>query len=273
MTRKQRFPNERDAILVDLAMMQDGEVLNTTCPACKAQHEKKFYLTKTGEGSGIYVCHRASCGFSGGIGDNYVTSTITPKKEFTPKLYLEHMVALRDQDKQYLLDNYQINHTSGMAYAQKEDQLVFKLQTATRDVWGYQTKYQWKRPKGVPKAKLYREKNVPTVHFEHPLGRHTVVLVEDYLSARKLSNILPTVALLGTHLSEEAALEIRKYYTRIVLALDLDAVEKATKLREQWKGLFEAIDIVILQKDVKDTAIHTLEQVFTHYAKDTTDNT
>ena len=250
-----------DQLKLELMSMEDGETSALHCPFCNADHENKLYLTKTGDGAGLYQCKRASCGAAGSLGEH--TGTIRKiAPTFKPKLFTRSLSPLKAEHRNYLLDKYEITNTRGIRYDAKEDVLAFDLQTAQGTGWGVQTKYEWHRPEHRSKSCLYTERNVPKIHYEHPIGRGTCVLVEDWLSARKLSSIIPTVALLGTHLPEEAALDIRKYYDSLLLALDYDAVEKARKLREAWKGLFMSIDIVLLKRDVKDTAYHTLQQVF-----------
>ena len=52
--------------------------------------------------------------------------------------------------------------------------------------------------------------------------RHALVLVEDIPSAVRVSLKAPAAALLGTHLTERAALDIRQRYDKLVIALDPD---------------------------------------------------
>jgi len=250
----------RDTVALHAAGLVVGETQPFPCPFCQAQHENKLYVTKTGDDSALYQCKRASCGVSGALGEHSRDSPIlTPT--FTPKVFHKPTQELSVEQKNYLFDKYQIKNTRGIKYEPEQDVLVFALKTAAGKEWGIQTKHEWNRRKGVPKCMLYKQRNVPVLHFEPPIGRDTCVLVEDFLSARKLAPIIPTVSLLGTHLSEECALELKKYYSSLLIALDYDAIEKARKMREMWKGLFD-INVVLLKQDIKDTKYHTLRQVF-----------
>ena len=251
-----------DQLKLEIMSMEDGETKPLPCPFCNADHENKLYLTKTGDSSGLYQCKRASCGAAGALGEHTGNIRTTTPKAFKPKLFTRALTPLRTEHKDYLNKYYQITNTRGIRYDKEKDVLAFDLQTAKGTSWGIQTKIEWNRPTNKAKSCLYSERDVPKIHFEHPIGRGVCAITEDWLSARKLSPLIPTVALLGTHMSEEAALEIRKYYSSMILALDYDAIDKARKIREVWKGLFASIDIVLLKQDVKDTAFHTLEQVF-----------
>ncbi len=252
-----------DQLQLELMGMEDGETKPLPCPFCNATHEDKLYLTRSSEGSGLYQCKRASCGAAGALGEHTGDIRKIPPS-FTPKLFTRSLTPLRTEHKDYLNKYYQITNTRGIRYDKAHDLLAFDLQTAKGTSWGIQTKREWNRSEKYAKSCLYAERNVPKLHFEHPMGRGTCAVVEDWLSARKLAPIIPTVALLGTHLTEESALEIRKYYDNLLLALDYDAVDKARKLRETWKGVFHSIDVVLLKADVKDTAYHTLQQVFSN---------
>lgn len=138
---------------------------------------------------------------------------------------------------------------------------MFSLQTAGRQLWGVQIKREWGTPKGAAKCCTYVHREAPKLHYQPPLGRGTVVIVEDMLSAIKLSRVIPTVCILGTHLSEECAVDLHRYYDTLILALDYDAVEKARKLKATWECIFD-ISITILRQDVKDIPLSHLQEVF-----------
>lgn len=249
-----------DSLKMELTTMEDGETKACPCPFCNAQHEDKLYLTKTGSGSGVYICHRASCGAKGGIGDRDITITSKPKRT-NIKLYSEETTALTDSHKEYLNAKFELQDYTGITYEPRRNALVFQLQTAERTIWGTQIKRQWGVPKGSYKCCTYQCRDAPKIHYAPPIGRGRVVLVEDFLSAKKLSRIVPTCAILGTHMLEEVAVDLHKYYDHLVLALDYDAVDKMRKIKAQWSCVFD-IDIVIMKKDVKDTPYTELNAVF-----------
>ena len=81
----------------------------------------------------------------------------------------------------------------------------------------------------------------------------TLVLVEDQVSAIKLAPYVDAVALLGTHLSEAKADEIKAQgYKQIFLSLDRDAVQEAIKLQIKWRTKIPNLYVLGIGQDIKD---------------------
>lgn len=79
-----------------------------------------------------------------------------------------------------------------------------------------------------------------------------VIIVEDQLSAVRASDFLTSVALLGTNLSDERVMEIKKAgLGPVYLALDNDAVASAVKYVVKYRGVLP-MQLVRLDKDIKD---------------------
>jgi DNA primase len=93
----------------------------------------------------------------------------------------------------------------------------------------------------------------------NPSHDGTIVVVEDSISAVKLSQFINAVALLGTSMNEDQALFLASKYSHVIIALDPDAAMKAVWMLEKYKGVFEKISVVFLEKDPKDSAVIVLE--------------
>ena len=79
-----------------------------------------------------------------------------------------------------------------------------------------------------------------------------IVIVEDQLSALRASDYLTSVALLGTNLSEERVLEIKKAGRGpVYLALDNDATASAVKYVVKYRSVLP-MQLLRLAKDIKD---------------------
>lgn len=73
------------------------------------------------------------------------------------------------------------------------------------------------------------------------------------MSAMRLAPYVHAVALLGTHISEAKAEEIKEgKYKNIVLSLDPDAVGNAIKLQLYWRNKLPNMCVVGIPTDVKD---------------------
>lgn len=86
-----------------------------------------------------------------------------------------------------------------------------------------------------------------------------IIIVEDQLSAIRASAYLNSVALLGTNLNEERALEIRAANNSpVYLALDLDAIASAVKYVVKYRSVLP-MQLVRLSKDIKDHSVKELD--------------
>jgi DNA primase len=78
-------------------------------------------------------------------------------------------------------------------------------------------------------------------------------IVEDQLSGLRISDYANACSLLGTHLNEGVAHDIKKTgVTHLVWCLDRDAKSKAAEQMKQYSGLAPAMSLRIPTKDPKD---------------------
>ena len=79
------------------------------------------------------------------------------------------------------------------------------------------------------------------------------MLVEDQISAIKLSPYYDSAALLSTNLSMAKVKEIReRKYERVYLCLDNDATAEAVRLAVSLRYKLPGLQIIGLEKDIKD---------------------
>lgn len=85
-------------------------------------------------------------------------------------------------------------------------------------------------------------------------------MVEDQFSAMRLwQEGLSAVALLGTHINHERAVEISSVSSDVFLALDKDATAKSIGYAAQFRYAFNA-KVVALSKDIKDMGQEELKE-------------
>lgn len=81
----------------------------------------------------------------------------------------------------------------------------------------------------------------------------TLVIVEDQVSALKVAPHHHALALLGTHIGDDKAQEIKEgKYSKILLCLDNDATYEAIKLQLKLQHVLPNMYIVGLGQDIKD---------------------
>jgi hypothetical protein len=105
-----------------------------------------------------------------------------------------------------------------------------------------------------PKTEPYRVLDEPWLGWYRTIDSGPVVLVEDAISALKVSRHFQVACLHGSHITLEMLLEILEITgvkQEIILALDRDATGKALKFIVEWRFLAPNFRAVPLSKDLK----------------------
>lgn len=266
--------NVRKEIRLLALGLEDGVTEGFVCPFCNADHEKSFYITRDATLIKFYF-HRASCGAKGILNDNYyVVSREVNKKQFEPKSLYKETEGLSEDLIAYFSNKYDISREllskNGVYYVPANNAFGLPIfDTISSSPMGNYLKrlpsefrtqqFDHELPR---KAMLYWDK--PPTGCYIPNGcsfGDSLVLVEDPLSAMKVSQIMPCASLLGVHLSQELAVKLRQYGVRqLIWMLDPDAQNKAIGQAETYAFLF-GNKVIGLDKDPKDTPIEVLREV------------
>lgn len=259
--------NEHEEIKLSAMDQEVGEWSLHFCPYCRADHENKLSVLKLPDNNLYYNCLRASCGAKGFVGKRtpYLEDVrMSSKKKFVPKRWKYPLFPLKEGVLEILWDKYEITEHLAKSQGWKQTsqgELYSPIYSMSGEHVGDNIKKLNWEGDGT-KTMAFWFKDVPRMHVPPILHNNkTCVIVEDLVSAAKMSTILPTIALMGTHLSTEAALAIKSRFSTMVFALDPDATQKAVKLAAEWSCLFYA-QVALLDRDPKDTPYKELEERF-----------
>jgi len=225
-----------------------GESHRGDCPICN--HSNTFSVTNSGTHL-LYNCYHADC-ITYGSNSNRITKDIfnnvinNSKKINVDTEYIipDYFVSIskNDRAKLYLQNNNcwtaYLKNMDNILYDVKNDRVVFLVRHNNKlvDAVGRRLgKYgsKWHR---------YNKSKYPFV-----IGDNTVSIVcEDCASACAVSNNYTGIALMGTHLTNEA-LRIISQSVKVIVALDKDATRKA-------------IDVVMRIKSKVPTRLVTLDR-------------
>lgn len=244
--------------------VEAGCTVRFNCPKCAAS-EKSLSLTVSEDGSSVWLCHRAKCGFKG-ASRSYSTLTPPRKKKFEPSFF-----SGATMQASFLTVGYGAREALARAFGSEHieeacerfsirvsvdypTELVFKCYGANGEVLGVQTK-QWCAD-GSKKVRTYKSHPGPLYAFYGIGHEGPLWLVEDCLSAARIAYFRrPAIALLGTHVSDDLASELRLWWQDkpVILALDADASLKAIGLRQRLDQRYGLnISVELLERDVKD---------------------
>lgn len=242
------------------------------CPFCGGgeTHERAFAVTRTSEAEVVYKCHRASCGRAGRLAvwgfrlrqidfGEVPNSTPEESKSFTPRLYTGDTRELGEEWASELLDLYGIRSDEATRLGWRTEigsgNLVCGVYSQLGVVRGVEvrrSKIQIPHVAG-PKTISYRFLDEPWLGWYRAISTGPTILVEDTISALKVSRHFQTVCLHGSHISLEQLLEILGVVgnSEIILALDKDATSKALKFVVEWRFLAPNFRCVPLKQDLK----------------------
>lgn len=167
--------------------------------------------------------------------------------DFTPEIPKEPYAWL----KQYSLTNEEIKQNS-LGWSESEGMLIFPYYEDERkeNLLLWQGRYFPSRnPKvytsGFPDDCILLHHNVSRTYPSR------VVVVEDSVSAIKVSRVCDCTTLLGSNISKSKAIRLSKLYDHLTIWLDSDKLSSMVKFVEMYSILFKTIDYVYTEKDPK----------------------
>ena len=240
------------------------------CPFCRGGHtsERSFIIIRN-NGCLWFKCYRAKCSKTGVIRSRS-NGMVNKNKEFTPKLYEYNTTDLSTEHINKFLTKYQLSKyqllCNRVRYSPERDSFVFPIMT----IEGFECGVIDRSFSRIPKVITYWHNDVPHLHFPQQgmfKIEKGVIIVEDVISAIKLQSCTNkgVVCILGTHLGEREALYLSDFTDKLIFCLDADAVHKAYNLKNEYSLLFNDIQVMYLENDVKDTP--TSELINTFYVK------
>jgi hypothetical protein len=255
--------------------MHLNESRSMICPFCeeewKVQNcpvewkpETSFKLTRVPAGL-LYICFRASCGKSGLVTtDPLLPSGQRYNPKFQPRFFTGDLIALSSALYEHYIEPYGITQEDvidqGIKYAPDEGRIYYPLY----DMYGYMFGETLKTvyPNTQPKS-LHNFWSHTTPHLHFPLGQavnQTLVLVEDVISAIKISNLTYCAALLGSHITEALVLYLKEHGVKeIIIMLDSDATGVAAGYVKKYQGVINTrLAVCPKGKDPKDLTLDEL---------------
>jgi len=256
--------SERAELELEGASLDPGESVRLRCPFCRAK-EKSLSLTSTDDGALLFHCYRAGCGASGvlGGGPRLVRTRVERRSRAKPDI-TGRLVALSDLGDQWGMTPG-ILRTLGVKWDPETGRIALPAYGPTGLVRGYVLRAVDGR---TPKVLSWPMTDEPLLSWNRWYGYPSstgrddrVVAVEDIPSALRLERVgVRAVALQGTHLTDDAAAELIKEATDLVIALDADATTKALSTARKLRLHFRTCTVLALEKDIKDQTAEELEQ-------------
>lgn len=255
------------------------------CPFCPIgdKESHSFAVTRTEHGL-LYQCYRAKCDGKGFISSNTSELYEYKKKEFEPKYFTRPLTRIHARMRRWLMQEYNLTSQDIANNHFRWDKTVGYLHMPITDWLGREigacikklpstfisddTNMDYYRTQ--QKAIHYWFNDCPKLYFPVFSNYYrsdgqfdNLVLVEDIISAVRVSQFTPCIALLGHHLNEAMVTELRKHTRKIILALDADTWEmgeaKPLKYKKEFEFYFDEFKVVKITKDPKSLSNEELQ--------------
>ena len=242
------------------------------CPVCNG---KNTFTVTNDSGNILYNCYKNSCKIAGAIHRNMDSFTIQKilenRRMNTPESYTEpsHEEFVKPPYLTYLTqDDSSVNafvskwnlDPDDLMYDIRQSRVVFPVHTETEllvDAVGRSLIGQ------TPKWLRYSDSPVPYVKGYGSVG----VIVEDVISAYAVGRDFTQasgIALLGTQLTEFHKQYLPKFYDKLIVALDPDALDKTISIAKELRAYIPTVMVMKLTDDLKyckDEDMENLEEM------------
>jgi len=236
----------REVVRLEGAALAVGESTYTDCPYC-GDTRRKFSISRVETGL-LYNCFRDSCIASGMVHEMPPVKGLVPVTKRThPRIYSGSLRDLTVAENRLLDIQMELSQeVLAMNKVSMTDsdptRLFMPIFDVSGKIVGAQAKL-WKLPpyKNVPKVETYWTQTSPA-DYAYPLNEidgkvslcndfigEGIVVVEDMLSAMKVCQLMPCIALLGTTMHEGAAKAAAMLGTKLIIYLDDDVWEPKNK--------------------------------------------
>jgi hypothetical protein len=157
--------------------------------------------------------------------------------------------------KKYSLTNEEIVNNN-LLWSSSAQMLIFpyygdmdKTHENSNEIIFWQGRYF---PTRKPKVYTGGDINHITILSSTGSNHNNIVVVEDPVSAIKVSRVVDCCPLFGSHLSMHKVTKLSRYYDNLILWLDQDKTKEMIKFAERYKFLFKNVKIVSTEKDPKE---------------------
>lgn len=265
----------------DVAIEQTERFL---CPSCGGgrSKERSLSISRRSSTEAFFNCFRAKCNLGGGHIALYQSEDgevlRAKSKRHTTSPVTHNLTGLDRETVEFFINKYHLT-PAHLAYGRFRTTFdrrvympIFDPNRLNRGgaVRKYKELYKGRREySSIPKSLNYftpESDKVCASWYYRARGRRknsdALVVVEDIVSALRLTTHVDAVSLMGTALSDDKQKEIRESrYEKVYLALDEDATLKALRTKRACSLYLPNLQVLPLQRDIKDMPPDMLEEI------------
>ena len=248
-----------------------GTTARTICPQCSggSSGERTLAVTKGENGDILWYCFRASCNWAGssvvGWYDEEHVKPLQKSRIFKGAIVRPLAYGAEFKEKYGFIPDT-------LGWAPEYGRFVQPIRGPMGQDRGVTLRCidGTKQPKTLAYPAI---EDQPFIHWTpHTSYNKIVILVEDWISAEKVSLVPSTAArgvcLNGTHIDYTRAMEISRVAgdTPVMVCLDKDATSKAFGYAAKYKGLIRKLLVYPLERDIKDCTPEEIRTIYDYGA-------
>ena len=247
--------------LLSSLRLSNNQTIRQDCPRCNGKHTFSISLIN---GVYLYHCFRASCPLRG-----YKAAKITLEQIQNPidiPKKVEYIIPdyfcnpLQNKKSLFFLKYWNLlsSYAEGLElyYDPKLVRVVFPLRDHQKNLKGATGRNIDREI--VPKWYIYER--IDICPYISDKGTEACVLVEDCISA--VLSPISSIALLGTNIPAGMFEPYLERYKKLYIALDKDAVTKAAKLHHKLSFYHSDVELLLLDKDIKNLTKEEINNLF-----------
>ena len=243
-----------------------GESLRTECPICRGGTSREQSLSVTKDDKGVvWQCFRAKCNYKGASNVSVLSEDIAHRPK--PKVLWEgktHDIPAKVADRIRSLWHFEVIPEGWYWTTDYGGRVCMSVYGPTGRHRGWVLRSISSASTGRTKALTFINEGEEGISWYKTTPGAPTILVEDIPSAVRAAEYLNSVALLGTGIGTDRAVEIADTATRpVVLALDQDATSLAFKWARKYSLLWEDVEVLPLTKDIKNMTEQELQELLT----------
>ena len=158
--------------------------------------------------------------------------------------------------KRYGVTFYEIEKAQ-LLWSANTQMLIFPFYGEENEILCWQGRYF---PARVPKVFTRGYPDTHILYYPNNDDNYdTIVVVEDCVSALKVSRHIASAPILGSSLSLNKAIRLSKVFSKLVIWLDADKYATAVKTADKYRVLFDEVKVIYTESDPKEYNTQQIE--------------
>ncbi len=255
----------RDNVALIGQELSEGDNIREVCPRCGggSSGEKSLSVSRR-DGHLVWYCFRAKCGYKGATGGSGLIQKAERKADRRRKMWEGKTYPVPDDVAARIHEMWHMDVPENWWWTTDYGGRVamsIRSPRFTHRGWVLRSI----TPTEGAKALTYTHEGEQGISWYKTSPHRGTIIVEDIPSAVRASTYVNSVALLGTGIGMDRAIEIADHAPRpLYLAFDQDATAVAHRWARRYALLWGDVSVLPLEEDIKDMKEQDIGELIVH---------